>query len=204
MAIPTPPLLVITDRKQARAPLADILRAAFVAGARWASVREKDLPDAGQVVLACALLPIAREYGARLTLHGSPELAKEAGLDGVHLAGGGNVAAARAIMGADVLIGVSIHNLVEALAVDTAADYAVAGPAFPTLSKPGYGPFLETQGIAAMARVSPVPIISIGGIEPENAATLIASGARGIAVMGGIMRAADPGDHVGRLLAAVT
>ena len=199
MQIPRPPLLIITDRSQSRVSLAEILRQAFAAGARWASIREKDLPETEQLELAQSLLPIAREFGATLTLHGSPTLAKAAGLDGVHLAGGGEISAAREILGEGALIGISIHTLAEALSVE-GADYAVAGPAFPTQSKPGYGPFLETQGIAAMARVAKIPIIPIGGVEPTNAESLFASGARGLAVMGGVMRAADPGAYVRAML----
>ncbi|BAT60320.1 thiamine-phosphate synthase [Variibacter gotjawalensis] len=203
MRLPSPPLLIVTDRSQARAPLADVLRAAFAAGARWASVREKDLWDAEQVALAQSLLPVGREFGATLTLHGSPVLAKQAGLDGVHLSAGGDIAAARRIMGKDALIGISIHTLAEALATE-GADYAIAGPAFPTQSKPGYGPFLETQGIAAMAKATKTPIVPIGGIETENAPDVLDAGALGFAVMGGVMRAADPGLEVKRLLAALT
>ena len=45
MPLPAPPLLIITDRRQATRPLDEVLAAAFDAGCRWASLREKDLPD---------------------------------------------------------------------------------------------------------------------------------------------------------------
>ncbi len=56
MQLPDPPLLLVTDRRQARRPLAEIVAAALAAGCRWVSLREKDLPEDEQVPLARALL----------------------------------------------------------------------------------------------------------------------------------------------------
>jgi thiamine-phosphate pyrophosphorylase len=202
--LPSPPLLLVTDRTQARAPLDEILAAAFAAGCRWASVREKDLPPAEQVALARRLLPIARASHALLTLHGDPVVAREAGLDGVHLSAGGNPALARQLLGTSKLIGISIHIATEAECLDPAiVDYAIAGPAYATVSKPGYGPFLGPHGVAEICRTTAVPIIAIGGITTDNAAEMQAAGAAGVAVMGGFMRAHDPTDAVKRLLAVL-
>lgn len=204
MKLPAPALLVVTDRRQARAPLPEILDAAFSAGCRWASVREKDLPAPEQVALAQSLLPIARSHGASLTLHGSAELARTAGVDGVHLPADGDPAQARAVLGPDRLVGISVHRPDEAVRLDPAlVDYAIAGPAFATASKPGYGPFLGAAGIAAMCAAGRVPVIGIGGIDLGNAATVLRAGAAGIAVMGGVMRAAEPGEAIRALLAAM-
>jgi thiamine-phosphate pyrophosphorylase len=203
--LPSPPLLLVTDRQQARAPLDGIVGAAFAAGCRWASLREKDLPPAEQVALAERLLPVARSWQARLTLHGDPGLAREAGLDGVHLSAGGNPALARQLLGNGALIGISIHTAAEAEILDPAAvDYAIAGPAYATASKPGYGPFLGPSGIRDICRATSVSIIAIGGITADRVAEMQDAGAAGVAVMGGIMRASDPTDEVRRLLAAMT
>ena len=202
MRLPDPPLLLITDRKQARLPLADILGAAFAAGCRWASVREKDLPVADQIALAQSLLPIARRFGARLTLHGDAAAAHGADVDGVHLAAGGDAAAARAMLGPEALIGLSVHTPAEAASASS-ADYVVAGPAYETASKPGYGPALNASGISAIAKRSSVPVIAVGGIAATNLFEIIQAGVAGIAVMGGIMRAADPGADMRELLGAL-
>jgi thiamine-phosphate pyrophosphorylase len=202
--LPAPPLLVITDRQQAPAPLENILAAAFAAGCRWASLREKDLPAAEQIALAQSLLVVAREYGARLTLHGAPELAKAAGIDGVHLPAGTDASAARAMLGPEALVGISIHSVGEAAQLDPGVlDYAIAGPAFATASKPGYGPALGAGGIAAMAQATRVPIVAVGGIDAHNAAGLVRAGAAGIAVMGGLMRATEPAAEMKALLRAL-
>ncbi|MBV8836354.1 MAG: thiamine phosphate synthase [Alphaproteobacteria bacterium] len=199
-----PPLLVITDRRQAARPLAEILEAIFAAGCHWASLREKDLPSVEQRVLLRELLPIARRWGARLTLHGDAALAAEAGLDGVHLAAGGDPASARAALPAGSLIGISIHRIAEARALDPALiDYAIAGPAFATASKPGYGPALGVDGLQAIVRASQVPVIAIGGIEAGDLGVVERAGAAGIAVMGAVMRSRDPAREVRALLAAL-
>src|SRR5262249_54340974 len=56
--IPQPPLLLVTDRRQARGPLEAVVAAALSAGCRWVSVREKDLPADQQILLARSLLPL--------------------------------------------------------------------------------------------------------------------------------------------------
>ncbi|NVO17910.1 MAG: thiamine phosphate synthase [Rhodoplanes sp.] len=202
--MPDPPLLVVTDRRQAARPLADSLDAAFAAGARWASIREKDLSKAEQAALAKQLLHVAERHGARLLLHGDPEVAKAAALAGVHLPAGSDPQTARARLGEAALIGVSVHTPAEAARLDPAAvDYALAGPAFATASKPGYGPALEGAGLAAMVRAARVPVLAIGGITVESVPEILAAGVAGVAVMGGVMRATDPGDAVRRLPAAL-
>jgi thiamine-phosphate pyrophosphorylase len=204
MKLPDPALLLVTDRHQARLPLADVVRGALAAGCRWVSVREKDLSDDDQIALALTLLPIARRYGARLTLHGDAALAKACGGDGVHLPAGSDPAASRALLGPDKLIGVSLHTITEAEAIDASVvDYAIAGPAFETPSKPGYGPEIGHKGLAEIAAVAPVPVLAIGGLNATRAAEVLAAGPVGIAVMGSIMRAVDPGQEVKALLAIV-
>ena len=204
MTLPDPPLLLVTDRRQARRPLAEIVGAALGAGCRWISLREKDLPQDEQVPLARMLLPMVRRHGARLSIHGAAALAKLAGVDGVHLPSGADAAAARTELGPQTLIGVSIHTVTEAEAIDpTVVDYALAGPAFETVSKPGYGPEIGRKGLAEMARAARVPLLAIGGINTVRVAEVIAAGCAGVAVMGGVMRAADPGLEVGALIATL-
>lgn len=205
MRLPKPPLLIITDRKQACAPLKDILTAVFEAGCRWASVREKDLPPAEQVALARELHALAQQWGAWLTLHGDPALAKEAAVDGVHLAAGSDARSARQLLGAHALIGLSVHHIEEARAAGpTVVDYLVAGPAYQTASKPGYGPFLGMAGIDAICEATAIPVIAIGGITEHGIDDMETAGAAGVAVMGGVMRAADPGKEVKALIAALS
>jgi thiamine-phosphate pyrophosphorylase len=122
----------------------------------------------------------------------------------VHLPSGSDPIAARAIIGPENLLGVSIHTVTEAEAIDPAVvDYALAGPAFETVSKPGYGPEIGRKGLFEIARAAPVPLLAIGGINTLRVAEVIAAGCAGVAVMGGVMRAADPGREVGALVATL-
>ena len=204
MRLPDPPLLLVTDRRQARRPLKDVVADALKAGCRWVSLREKDLPQDEQILLARTLAPLVRARGAKLTLHGEAELAKLAGTDGVHLSAGVDPVRARALFGPGKLIGVSIHTVTEAEAIDPAVvDYAVAGPAFETASKPGYGPEIGRNGLLEITRAARVPVLAIGGINSARVGELVAAGAAGIAVMGGLMRPADPAQEVKALIATL-
>ena len=204
MRLPEPPLLLVTDRRQARWPLAAVVASAITAGCRWISLREKDLSENEQITLLRTLLPIAATHGACVSLHGEAALARAANADGVHLSARSNPIVARKLLGADKLIGVSIHTVTEAQAIDPGViDYAIAGPAFETASKPGYGPEIGRKGLAEIAAVARVPILAIGGVNATRAAEVLSVGPAGIAVMGGVMRAADPRQEMKALLATV-
>jgi thiamine-phosphate pyrophosphorylase len=200
--LPEPPLLVITDRRQAALPFVDVVAAALVAGCRWISLREKDLPESEQLAWAEKLLPLARRFGAHFTIHG--DIAAATNLDGVHLPEAGDARVARDRLGPDKLIGLSVHTLRQAAAADSAAlDYLVAGPVYESASKPGYGPALGPKGLAEFASVTSLPVIAIGGIDAANITEVMQAGAAGVAVMGGVMRASDPARTVRELLAAL-
>lgn len=202
--LPDPPLLLVTDRRQAARPLAEVAGAAFAAGCRWLSVREKDLPGPELLDLARALAALGRERGARVTVHGPAGLALAAGADGAHLPAGADAAEARAALGPRALLGQSVHGRAEAEAAARAGvDYVVLGPVFPTASKPGYGPALGPEGLAAVARGLGVPVVGIGGVGPAEIPACLAAGAAGVAAMGTVMRAADPEASVRDLLAAL-
>jgi thiamine-phosphate pyrophosphorylase len=150
------------------------------------------------------LIPLARRHDARVTLHGEASLVAASGADGVHLPAGSDPLAARRMLGPGKLIGASIHTVVEAEALDPhTLDYALAGPAFETPSKPGYGPEIGRIGLGEIACASRVPILAIGGLNAARAAEVMAAGPVGIAVMGGVMRAADPAQEVRALIATV-
>jgi len=202
MKLPDPPLLVITDRSQARRSLTEIAEAAFRGGCRWLSLREKDLPAAERRALLAELVELGQPFGAVVMAHDDIDAVKATGAAGVHLPGGSDPAAARHRL-PQGLIGVSAHSATEAVAqLGAGADYVALSPIFLTDSKPGYGPAVGLDALAAAAPNAPGPIVALGGIAPDNAAQCLTAGARGIAVMGEIMRAADPEAAIRRLLAA--
>ncbi len=189
--LPQPPLLLISDRRQVQRPLAEVIASAFAAGCRWVSLREKDLAPKERLALLRELVALARPYGAAVSVHEDADAAAAAGA-GLHLPAKGSLAAARQRLGAQTLIGISCHTPTEvAAAARAGADYVTLSPIFASPSKPGYGPPLGCAALAAAARETSVPILALGGVTPGNAPSVLAAGAAGIAVMGGIMAAED-------------
>ena len=183
-------LLVVTDRHQAAAPLEAIAAEALRAGASWIWLRDRDMPRAERRDLAAGLTAVAHRHGARLSIGGDVDLALEIAADGVHLAAGAPVAAARARLGSRVLLGISAHGEGDVAAAKAGgADYVTLSPIFPTGSKPGYGPALGIAGLARAARLE-IPVLALGGVTAQSAAGCLDAGAAGAAVMGEIMRAA--------------
>jgi thiamine-phosphate pyrophosphorylase len=191
--LPEPPLLVITDRRQAHRRLEEVADAVFAAGGRWLSLREKDLDAAERAALLARLVALGRRYGATVTVHDDIAAALAAGAAGVHLPAGASPQAARQALGPGALIGGSAHGAEELAALATAgADYATLSPIFPSPSKPGYGPALGPERFARAAAGAPLPVLALGGLSAETLAIAVAAGAAGIAVMGGVMAAAEP------------
>lgn len=204
LALPQPPLLVISDRRQMRLPVEAWAEAVFRGGCRWLSLREKDLEPAARLALLRRLVETGRRYGAAVTLHGDPAEALAAEAAGVHLPGGGSPRAARRLLGAAALIGVSAHARAEAeAAAHAGAGYVSLSPVFPSASKPNYGPPLGLAGLRAAAGGLAVPVVALGGVTEANAAGCLAAGAAAVAVMGPVARAADPAAATARLLAAL-
>lgn len=202
--LPQPPLLVISDRNQANRSLIDVAEAAFVGGCRWFSLREKDLPENERLELLTALVRLGRRFGAAVLVHEDIEAAAATGAGGVHLPSGGNPLAARTRLPPGKLIGASAHSAAEAISLlGAGADYVTVSPVFLTASKPGYGPALGLEGLSAVVAAASGQIVALGGISRENAAKCCAAGAAGVAVMGEVMRAADPRAIVGSLLDAL-
>jgi thiamine-phosphate pyrophosphorylase len=204
MKLRVPPLLVISDRRQARRPLEEIAEAIFAGGCRWFSLREKDLPAAQRRALLSALVALGRRWDATVTVHEDIDAAVMAGAAGVHLPSTGNPAAARARLPGR-LIGASAHSADEASALlGSGADYVTVSPVFITASKPGYGPAIGLGGLAEIAARVPGPVIALGGINAANASLCSSAGAGGVAVMGEVMRARDPQAVVEAVLAAIS
>lgn len=206
MILPAPPILIITDRRMAEQPLTDIIEAALRGGARWFLLREPDLETGELLPLAETLAALCAPYGARLSV--SADLAVAAAqATSIHLpqrmANRETVATARERLGPDALIGISAHSDAEATAAQKAgANYVTLSPVFLTDSKPGYGPALGPDGFRTMTADLDIPAIALGGIGPETIPSVRTTGAAGVAVMGGVMRAGDPKTETRRLVAA--
>jgi thiamine-phosphate pyrophosphorylase len=191
--LPSPSILLITDRSQASRALADVVAAAFDGGCRWVSLREKDMPATDRRRLAEALVKRAEPYKARVGVHDDVALAASLGLRALHLPTGGDVVVAKRLADPRCLIGRSCHSDAEVAAAAAAGvDYASLSPIFLTQSKPGYGPAVGLERLAGIAGDSALPLVALGGIAPARVAACREAGAKGIAVMGEVMRSIDP------------
>lgn len=193
-------LVVLTDRRQSAAAgrrLVDTVAAAVDAGAPAVLFREKDLAADDRRALATEVAAVVRHAGARLVVAGDPALAEAVGASGLHLA------ASDLMPGSTPpLVGRSCHDRDEAIrARGENVDYVTASPVAATRSKPGYGPALGIEGLAAIVRAAgELPVLALGGVAPTDVADLCAAGAHGVAVMGAVMRADDPSTTVRDLL----
>jgi thiamine-phosphate pyrophosphorylase len=203
MRLPNPPLLVISDRRQACCSIPEMAAAVFAGGCRWFSLREKDLLPEERRALLVAIVTLGRRWGATVGVHEDMDAAVESGAGSVHLPSGADPAAARErVCGA--LLGASAHSAAEATALLRAgADYVTVSPIFTTASKPDYGPALGLSGLANVVAQSPGPIVALGGVTADNAALCFSAGAEGVAVMGEVMRAKNPGATVTAILKAI-
>jgi thiamine-phosphate pyrophosphorylase len=193
MILPRPRLMLITDRRQARRPLVEVVRESFEGGCRWVSVREKDLGTNDRRRLTRELVKLGDIYGATVTLHGDVATAEAARAAGVHVGQGTSPGAVRSILAGDVLVGASVHSWAEAeQAQADGADYVTVSPIFETASKPGYGPALGLEILSEFCEALRTPVVALGGVTPETAVSCIEAGASAVAVMGEVMRADDP------------
>lgn len=198
-----PVLCLITDRHlvEPRA-LEDLVVGAVEGGVNLVQLREKDLPTRSLLELANRL-QAALAGRATLVVNSRADVAFAARTDGVHLPSDGLPAeGARAVLGSSALIGQSVHSVAEVAqaAVAGAVDYVELGTIFPSRSHPG-GPTLGVQAIRAAA-AHPVPILAVGGITPENAGSVIAAGAAGVAVISAILGDPNPRSAAARLAAS--
>ena len=176
--------------------LVEVVCAAVGAGAPTVLLREKDLPPADRHSLAVSLRAVTAAAGVGLIVAGDVALARAVGADGVHLAADDPWPDESA---AGLRVGRSCHTPGELVAAARrgAADYATFSPVFATTSKPGYGPALGIDGLAAGCRAvaglgTPLAVYALGGIGPAQAAACLRRGAAGLAVMGMVMGADDP------------
>lgn len=192
-------MLLFTDRAQlpdGRSLVHQVQRAVD-GGPLVVVLRERDLEDHERARLADALVDLLEPVGG-LLVSARPMIE---GSHGVHLRRDDPVVRDRS-----GLVGRSCHDADELTrARDERADYVTLSPVAPSASKPGYGPALGSTGLSALlAQVPGAPAAyALGGVEPSNAAQWRACGAYGVASMGAVMRASDPGAVVRRLAAPV-
>jgi thiamine-phosphate pyrophosphorylase len=175
---------------------AELARLAFRGGADVVQLREKDRLALNACLLG-EFLSVPRQPGQMLLVNDYVEMAQGTDWDGVHV-GAQDLppGQARARLGPQKLLGVTVHSLAELDALrqlpPQTVDYLGVGPVFGTQSKDTGLPPLGCLGLEAICSRSPWPVIAIGGITGHNMADVLAAGAYGVAVLGAVATAADP------------
>jgi thiamine-phosphate pyrophosphorylase len=149
--------------------------------------------------LGTRIEPITRAAGVPLIVNDFPELVPTIGAQGAHVGQDDRtVADARWRAGRALadevpppIIGKSTHSFTQALAAQgEGADYIGFGPLFATPTKPGR-PAIGLEDIRRVHGAVSIPIFCIGGIKRENLEAVIASGARRVVIVSGILQAPD-------------
>jgi len=183
-----------------------LVRAAVDAEVPLFQIREKSLSARVLFELVARAAEITHGSKTRLLVNDRSDIARAAGADGVHLTAQSlPVAVVRKTCGAEFLIGVSTHSLMEAQAArDAGADFVVFGPVFETESKRAYG---APQGLEKLREVTRAlgefPVVAIGGITLENFSECFEAGARGIAAIR-MLNTAENMDRIYRILTGRT
>ncbi|MFH1074347.1 MAG: thiamine phosphate synthase [Candidatus Firestonebacteria bacterium] len=188
-------LCFVTDRKQLGPGLrlSEVVKAAVAGGADAVMLREKDLENTSELLILAKKIRKAAGKAAFI-VNGRCDIALAVEADGLHLTSSSiSIKAARRIFGGKKLIGKSCHSVKDAVnACKEGADYIFIGPLYFTASKAKYGKPLGCGIIKKIRARINIPIIGVGGIKRENTEEVIKSGAGGIAVISGILKAKKP------------
>jgi thiamine-phosphate pyrophosphorylase len=164
--------------------LLKLIEAAVAARISLIQIREKHLTATMAYQLALRAVALTHGSDTALLINDRADIAAAAGADGVHLTTRSlDAAVIRQSFGADFLIGVSTHSLMDARQARLeGADFVVFGPVFETVSKQIYGAPAGLEKLKEVAAdLLPFPVIALGGVTNENAKACFKAGAAGIA-----------------------
>jgi thiamine-phosphate pyrophosphorylase len=180
-----------------------LLAAALRGGVDIVQLREKSLPRREIELAAQTFRRLCDNHSALFIVNDDPDLARACDADGVHVGQDDtSVAEARALLGADAIIGLSTHSEEQIVASATApVDYISAGPIWKTPTKQGR-PAVGLELISHAAANAPHPFFAIGGIDATNVSAVVAAGARRLCVVRAIRDAANPAAAAEELRAA--
>ena len=189
-----PTLYLVTDPELARGRvLIDLVAAAVRGGVTLVQLRDKHAEGRALLETARALKAVLDPLRVPLLVNDRADVAHAAGA-GCHVGQTDLPAeAARAILGPDAILGVSLDAPDQARSIDRGlVDYVAYGPFAATATKADAGGPIGSDGLAAVAKETMLPLVAIGGIDARNAAEAVRAGADGIAVVAAIMAADDP------------
>jgi thiamine-phosphate pyrophosphorylase len=182
----------------------DVVDEAVANGVGIVQLRDKAAEARDLLSIALALKARLDPKGVPLVINDRVDVAAAAGV-GCHVGQTDlPVSAARALLGEEAIIGLSLDDPEQAMAADPAfLDYVAHGPFSVTGSKADAGRPVGSEGIERTRALTALPLVAIGGIDVTNAAGAIRSGADGVAVISAVMAASNPGAAALALRSAV-
>jgi thiamine-phosphate pyrophosphorylase len=142
---------------------------------------------------------VFRGVECTLIMNDDPVLAMLSDWNAVHVGqGDAAIGEARSVLLPEGIVGCSTHNDTQVATANKAgADYIAIGPVFATTTKSDAEPVVGLEGVRSARALTTCPLVAIGGITPENAASVIEAGADSVAVIGALLKPdAKPGDIV--------
>src|SRR5438128_7979560 len=182
--------------------LPDLVKTALTTGL-WRFEWRMKTAHAGEFYdLAAQSCALVRAGGGTFIVNDRVDVAQAVGADGVHLGQEDlPLADARKLMGPDKLIGISTHNLKQAVEAEAGgADYIGFGPIFPTTTHEHPDPVVGLAGLREVRAKVHLPIVAIGGITTKNVREVVAAGADCVAVISAVLAAPDPGNAMSELV----
>lgn len=195
-------LYAITDRKWLNGrTLTSQVEEVLKNGVTFLQLREKNLPYDELVKEAVQIKKIAAKYKVPFVINDNIYAALEAGADGVHIGqGDASYQEARKLLGDNKIIGMTAHNLTEALdAQNAGADYIGAGAVFTTSTKQDTIP-MQFNTLKEITDNISIPVVAIGGINHENIKELKGLGINGVAVISALFAQENIGIATARML----
>jgi thiamine-phosphate pyrophosphorylase len=202
MRLVLPRLYVILDATLLNNSPHDCAQELAAAGVRLLQYRDKAASPRDLLKTSGDLVVWLKPYGSSLIVNDRPDIAVLAGAAGVHIGQEDlDPEQARAVAGEEMWIGTSTHNLEQfRAAAASSADYIAIGPIFATTSKANPDPVVGLELIRQARPLTEKPLVAIGGITLERAASVIAAGADSVAVIRDVLCAEKPGEQARRYL----
>ncbi len=197
MRLVLPRLYVILDAALLTVPETECVSKLADAGVRLLQYRNKAASSRELLEQSKRCSELLAPRRVTFIVNDRADVAILAGASGVHVGQDDlGVEGARALVGAERLVGVSTHNREQfRQAAAGSADYIAVGPIFSTSTKANPDPVVGTGFIREVRRLTDKPIVAIGGITLERAAEIVEAGADSVAVIGDILRATDPAER---------
>ena len=186
-------LYAVTDRAwTGKQTLMEQVEDALKGGATCVQLREKELDEETFLQEAMEMKALCERYQVPFFINDNVEIAVKCKADGIHVGQEDMIAAqVRQVVGEDMMIGVSVHSVEEALeAVKNGADCLGVGAMFSTSTKTD-ADVLPKEVLKEICDAVDIPVVAIGGISKENMAELKGTGVDGVALVSAIFAAED-------------